>query len=109
MTCTSCGDAPRKGSKCFPDAGLTITNPAEYIVFRKTVVPASLGDDTAVPAAVGKYANTLVYYEANGHTYLYSSDRIPTRIDGGKVYDDLATRVKQLETEIEALKNKENA
>lgn len=79
MGCTACGDKP-KNDRHFPGAVIEINNPEKLIAFRKVVIPASLGDDTAVPASIGKYRNVILYYEANSHVYLYSSDGIPTLI-----------------------------
>lgn len=85
--CTSCGAAPKKCScknKEFTKAVVEINNPEETItLFRKVVIPASMGDDTAVPPVVGKYKNVLLFYEANSKSYLYSSDGIPTLLANG--------------------------
>lgn len=78
MVCESCGEKPKNMSKDFTKAVIEINNPEEIVLFRKVVIPASMGDDTEVPAAIGKYRNVLLVYEANNHAYLYSSDGIPT-------------------------------
>lgn len=52
------------------------------VMFRAVKIPASLGDDTVVKPENGLYRNVILNYEANGHTYIYSSDGIPVRIDG---------------------------
>ena len=91
MTCNACGDAPKKKDNSFTKAVVEINNPETLILFRKVVVPASLGDDTAIPPAVGKYHNVLLYYEANGRIYLYSSDGIPTLISNGEPHLDYST------------------
>lgn len=72
------------GKKCndFTKAVINIENPETLTLFHKVVIPASMGDETVVPPAVGKYCNTLVYYEASEHSYLYSSDGIPTFVTG---------------------------
>lgn len=80
MTCPSCGEKPKCDKDAFTKAVVEINNPEELVLFRKVVIPASMGDDTAVPAAIGKYRNVLLVYEANNHIYLYSSDGIPTRL-----------------------------
>lgn len=64
--------------KDFTKAVIEINNPEQLILFRKVVIPTSMGDETAVPPAVGKYHNVLLVYEVNSHAYLYSSDGIPT-------------------------------
>lgn len=80
MTCTACGEHPKENTaKDFTKAVIEINNPEESIVlFRKVVIPVSMGDETEVPAAIGKYHNVLLVYEINNHAYLYSSDGIPT-------------------------------
>lgn len=80
MGCETCGDKKPACDKGFTKAALEIKNPSQLVEFRKIVVPASLGDDTAVPPVVGKYCNAILYYEANDQVYLYSSDGIPTKI-----------------------------
>ena len=82
MTCSACGDKPKK-DKSFTKAVVEINNPGGITLIRKVVVPASMGDDTAVPPVVGKYKNVLLYYEANSKVYLYSSDGIPTQLVNG--------------------------
>lgn len=64
----------------FPHAIIEINNPENLILFHKVVIPSSLGDETQTPPYPGKYANVLMVYEANGHSYLYSSDGIPTAL-----------------------------
>ena len=76
--------------KNFTKAVVEINNPDEVItLMRKVVVPASMGDDAAVPPVIGKYKNVLLYYEANSKSYLYSSDGIPTQlVNGFTNYED---------------------
>lgn len=78
MTCNACGEQPKNTTKDFTKAVIEINNPEEIVLFRKVVIPASMGDDTAIPATIGKYSNVLLVYESNNHAYLYSSDGIPT-------------------------------
>lgn len=79
MTCTTCGEHPDKcAANDFTKAVIEIDNPETLVLFRKVVIPVSMGDEANVPAAVGKYYNVLLVYEANNHIYLYSSDGIPT-------------------------------
>lgn len=81
MVCESCGETPKLGgAKGFPSAVVQINNPEKLILFRKVVIPASLGDDETNPPVVGKFYNVLAVYEANKHAYLYSSDGIPTEL-----------------------------
>lgn len=87
MTCPSCGKKPKCDKDTFTKAVVEINNPEEIVLFRKVVIPASMGDDTTVPAAIGKYRNVLLVYEANNHIYLYSSDGIPTRLSDSGITD----------------------
>lgn len=92
MTCNACGDAPKKKDNSFTKAVVEINNPETLILFRKVVVPTSMGDEEAVPPAIGKYYNVLLVYEANNNAYLYSSDGIPTRLTSD-VAEDLAEKI----------------
>lgn len=77
--CSSCGD---KKADCHASpAVLQINNPSECVIFHKTTIPASMGDETTIPPVNGAYKNMLVYYEGSGAVYLYSSDGIPTLIN----------------------------
>ena len=114
MTCTACGEHPKENTaKGFPKAVVEINNPETLVLLRKVVIPASMGDETAFPPAIGKYFNVLLHYEASGSNYLYSSDGIPTEIganipqevldriealEGG--YDDLAEDYEQLQSQV---------
>lgn len=48
------------------------------LIFKKTVIPAIVGNDDITPPENGAFCNMLVVYEATGNAYLYSSDGIPT-------------------------------
>lgn len=54
-------------------------------VFRKKVIPASLGDDLTGQAKPenGAYTNAYVEYEANGAQYIYDSFGVYTRLKEG--------------------------
>ena len=84
MACKECGKPQCNCGKdhCSPAAAIQINNPAETVLFRKVIIPASAGDETTNPPVPGAFCNALVYYEATKASYLYSSDGIPTRIDG---------------------------
>lgn len=56
----------------------------------------SMGDDTVVPPAIGKYHNVLLYYEANQKSYLYSSDGIPTLLVNGVTDYEQAVNLPQI-------------
>ena len=97
MTCTACGEHPKENTaKGFPKAVVEINNPETLVLLRKVVIPASMGDETAFPPAIGKYFNVLLHYEASGSNYLYSSDGIPTEI-GANIPQELLDRIEALE------------
>lgn len=79
MDC-NCGN---KNEGNFPPSVLQVNSTECPVLFHKVVIPATFCDETETPVLMGKYKNALVYYEANGHTYLYSSDGVPTRLDRG--------------------------
>lgn len=121
MTCDTCGDKPKKCGNCnkdFPRAVIEIDNPETLVLLRKVVIPASMGTEEQVPPAIGKYHNVILYYEANRHVYLYSSDGIPTLLETDipqEIIDrietlednvnDLNDAIDDVEQEIEDLKN----
>lgn len=79
MDC-NCGN---KNDGNFPPSVLQVNSTECPVLFHKVVIPATFGDETETPVLMGKYKNALVYYEVNGHAYLYSSDGVPTRLDRG--------------------------
>lgn len=99
MACQNCGKPNCTCGKdhCAPAAAVQINN-METVLFRKVTIPASVGDDTTNPPVPGAFCNALVYYEATGAAYLYSSDGIPTRIDGHGNIDEI---VRKLNKEIQ--------
>ena len=102
MTCNACGEKPKNTAKDFTKAVIEINNPETLVLLRKVVIPASMGTEERVPPAIGKYHNVILYYEANKHVYLYSSDGIPTMIES-EVPQDLIDRVANLEDDVEDL------
>ena len=80
MTCGCEKQKPKGGGKSFTKAVVEINNPSKITLLRKVVIPASLGDETTIPPAIGEYHNVILYYEATKTVYLYSSDGIPTLI-----------------------------
>lgn len=96
MTCNECENKHKKSCSTFPKSVIEIDNPETITLLRKVVIPASLGDDTDIPAAVGKYRNVILHYEANKHTYLYSSDGIPTLLEV-EVSPEVLDRITALE------------
>lgn len=104
MTCESCGDKPKKCNKDFTRAVIEINNPEQITLLRKVVIPTSMGTEEQVPAAIGKYRNVILHYEANKHTYLYSSDGIPTLLEV-EVPQEVWDKIEELEDEIDDLKN----
>lgn len=104
MTCNACGEKPKNTAKDFTKAVIEINNPETLVLLRKVVIPASMGTEEQVPPAIGKYHNVILHYEANNHTYLYSSDGIPTLLEMDvpqQVWDSIDT----LQQEIEDMKN----
>lgn len=102
MPCDSCDKKPKNNESCaFTKATVEINNPKQLSMFRKVVVPASMGDDVENPPKVGKYCNVILYYEANDQVYLYSSDGIPTKItvDIDELKKQIAAVRKDLTTE----------
>ena len=92
----SCNCEHEKGKKpTTTPSVIEINNPEQLVLLRRVVVPTSLGDDTTVPPAIGKYRNVVLVYEANKHVYLYSSDGIPTAIE---VPTEVYARLTALET-----------
>lgn len=79
MDC-NCGN---KNEGNFPPSVFQVNSAECPVLFHKVVIPTNFGDETETPVLMGKYKNALVYYEANGHAYLYSSDGVPTRLDRG--------------------------
>lgn len=78
MACRGCGEA---GGHHKPGCGF---NPAvsqtDCTSFHNVTIPAIMGDETEVPPTNGLYKNVLLYYEASGNAYFYSSDGIPTKL-----------------------------
>lgn len=89
MSC-NCGK-PKCDGKCGLSPAVLQINNSECILFHKTIVPASMGDETTIPPVPGKYKNELVYYEATKASFLYSSDGIPTRISADPESIPIAT------------------
>ena len=95
--CSSCGETKCScKNKDFTKAVIEINNPEQITLMRRVVIPASMGDDTTVPPVVGKYKNVLLFYEANKHVYLYSSDGIPTLLETD-VPQELLDKVAELD------------
>lgn len=109
--CANCGETPPSTARGkFPSAVVEINNPEQLILMRKVIIPSSMGTEEDVPAAVGKYRNVILQYEANGHIYLYSSDGIPTAIEVPKdVLDRIAALEHDLTEEAIARENADNA
>lgn len=93
----------------FPKAGLEIFQQEPPVQFHKKVFPASLGDETAYPPNTLDYKNIILEYQASGNVYIYSSDGIPTKINGADAADFLK-RLEALSTQIsEETVNREEA
>lgn len=76
MPCNKCN----KEESCGISPAVLQINNSDCTIFHKTIIPASMGDETTIPPVPGAYKNELVYYEATKTSYLYSSDGVPTRI-----------------------------
>lgn len=102
MGCGCEKDKPKHGGKSFTKAVVEIVNPEKITLLRKVVIPASLGDETTIPPAVGDYHNVILTYEASKKVYLYSSDGIPTFIstDLDAIEDELERLGVALDEEI---------
>lgn len=83
----------------FPNKALQLP-PCPPVAFHKKQFPASIGDDTTNPPEEMDYKNVILEYQANGHVYIYSSDGVPTRIDGFDA-DDFLKKLEELGTKIE--------
>lgn len=106
-TCTQPGPAPcpkhKKqpctGSKgncfCLPPKVVPVEVDGCPILFRKVIVPASIGDETTFPPIAGRYRNVLLVYETTRAAYLYSSDGIPTLITDLGEFSRLEKMVKE--------------
>lgn len=105
MVCTSCGEHHKHNkNKDFTKAVIEINNPEAITLLRKVVIPASMGTEQEVPAAIGKYRNVVLVYEANKHVYLYSSDGIPTLLEMDvEVPQEVLDRIDSLEATTEGL------
>lgn len=81
MACKGCGGAGghHKPGCGFSPTVLQITN-KDCTLFHNVTIPAIMGDETEVPPTNGLYKNVLLYYEASGNAYFYSSDGIPTKL-----------------------------
>lgn len=104
MTCNACGEKPKDTAKDFTKAVIEINNPETLVLLRKVVIPVSMGTEEDVPAAIGKYHNVILHYEANKHTYLYSSDGIPTLLEM-EVPQEVWDSIDELQEEIDEIKN----
>lgn len=74
--CSSC-NKPKDEECGLSPAVLQINNPSECVMFHKVTIPASMGNEVTIPPDPGKYRNALVYYEASGNAYMYTSDGMP--------------------------------
>lgn len=98
MGCPDCKKKQNHQTYCGHDTKSTvfIEGNTEIVMFRKVVIPASMGDETDVPVEVGKYRNVILEYEANKNVYIYSSDGIPARLSAEeeKDFNNLENRPK---------------
>lgn len=81
MACKECGGFGghhKKGCGMSP-AVLQINN-KDCTLFHLVKIPAIMGDETQNPVSNGLYRNVLLFYEASGNAYFYTSDGIPTKL-----------------------------
>lgn len=79
MPCSKCGHN-HPGEKCGSSpAVLQITN-KDCTLFHGVTVPAIMGGEDENPPKNGLYKNVLLYYEATGNAYFYTSDGIPYKL-----------------------------
>lgn len=100
MTCP-CEKNQCSGSN--PNQVLQLVKECDPILFHKVERPASLGDETVTPPETLPYKNVLLTYLANNHSYLYSSDGIPTLISLGESSADipaLEAAIEELQTDL---------
>lgn len=82
MSC-NCGK-PKCDGKCgISPSVLQINNPGDCTLFHRVEVPASMGDSKTNPPKNGDYRNVLLYYVADGTSWLFSSDGIPQKLVSG--------------------------
>lgn len=104
-----CNNPKPKCPKQFPTEVLQIVQGEKPILFHKTIFPASIGDDTTNPPNTLDYKNVLLVYEANGHSYLYSSDGAPTLIsefDAITIIErlkEMGVQIEDLETDVQGI------
>lgn len=68
--------------------------PCDQTVFRRVVIPATMGNHTTLPPETLEYRNVILEYEADSYVYIFSSDCIPTLISNGTGtnFNDLTNR-----------------
>ena len=80
MKCDCENRGPRLADHNFPASVVEIKNAEQLILFRKVVIPASLGNRETIEPTPGMYKNVLLEYEEDGSLFLFSSDGIPTEL-----------------------------
>lgn len=89
-----------------PKAVLEVINNEPPVLFHKVIFPASLGDDKTNPPTTLNYKNVLLNFEANNHSYLYSSDGVPTFISMGELdVDEIMRQLKEHGLQISELQD----
>lgn len=82
MSCNC--NKPKCDGKCgISPSVLQINNPGDCTLFHRVEVPASMGDSKTNPPKNGDYRNVLLYYAADGTSWLFSSDGIPQKLVSG--------------------------
>lgn len=81
MACKKCGgNSGHHKPGCGMSPAVLQINNKDCTLFHSVTIPAIMGDETENPPANGLYKNVLLYYEASGNAYFYSSDGIPTKL-----------------------------
>lgn len=68
--------------------------PCDQTVFRRVLIPATMGDHTTLTPESLEYRNVVLEYEADSYVYIYSSDGVATLISNGTGtnFNDLTNR-----------------
>lgn len=76
--CSDCAKSEPKPATCGNTPQVLEVDNTQLVLFRKVLVPASLGTEEEYPIPVG-LRNVLLCYEANSHVYLIDTGGIATR------------------------------
>lgn len=106
MSCNC--NKPKCDGKCgISPSVLQINNPGDCTLFHRVEIPASMGDSITNPPKNGDYRNVLLYYVADGTSWLFSSDGIPQKLVSGFTDYEDAINLPQING-VTLLRNKTN-